>query len=149
MDSSSGDDWLGVPPLPSCAFSLRPDLPVQPNDALWHPLVLTHFDTLPPFVCVALARKNRRRMTLPEIAKAAGLSLRKVERIAPRLTWKTVRILDADRFASACGVDLINQAAARSYLARQRQVRQVFSHLTDRQLDQFIRLSEQRVKVAP
>lgn len=137
---------MDVPLLPQSCFSLRPDLPVQPNDAVWHPVVLKHFDNLPPFVCVALARKARRRMTLPEISKASGLSLRKVERIAPALSWKDVKIRDAEAFSQACGVDLVNQAAARYYLARQRKVRQVFSHLTDRQLDQFIRLSAVRAK---
>lgn len=107
-------------------------------------MVLKHFDKLPPFVCVALARKARRRMTLPEISKASGLSLRKVERIAPALSWRNVRVRDVEAFSAACGVDLINQAAARYYLARQRNAHQVFSHLTSRQLDQFIRLSQFR-----
>ena len=102
--------------------------------------MIPHLDTIPPFLCVALARKGRRRKTMVEISKDSGLNLRKVERIAARLSWGGVKLKDAAAFSKACGVDLICQAETRQYLRRQANVRNVLSHLDVRQLARFNQL---------
>jgi len=99
--------------------------------------MLDHLDQMPPFLCVAMARVGTRRKTLREIAIESGLTYRKVERIARRLTWASVRTTDAGAFAKACGVDLIRQSEAREYLARQRGQKHIFPHLNSAELAKF------------
>lgn len=99
--------------------------------------MLDHLDNLPPFLCVALARVGYRRKTLREIATESGLSYRKVERIGRRLSWSSVKVGDAHAFAKACGVDLICQAKAREYLARQRDQKYILPHLNSAELAKF------------
>lgn len=104
--------------------------------------MLAHLDKLPPFLCVALARVGYRRKTLREIAADSGLNYRKVERISRRLSWASVKVTDAHAFAAACGVDLICQTEAREYLARQRDQKHIFPHLSSAELAKFTAMME-------
>lgn len=99
--------------------------------------MISHLDTIPPFLCVAVARRGSRRKTLPEIASDSGLNLRKVERIASRLSWKNVKVADVAAFSKACGVDLICQGDVRQYLRRQSTGKSVLPHLSRAQLERF------------
>lgn len=101
------------------------------------------FNKLPPFICVAVARNGTHRKTLPEVATESGISLRKVERMAQMLSWNTIKYADICSFAKACGVDLVCQSETRKYLARQRTLKNVLSHLTSRQLDRFNELCKE------
>lgn len=101
------------------------------------------FNKLPPFICVAVARIGTQRMSLPEVSAESGISLRKVERIAQMLSWDSVKYKDVCSFAKACGVDLVCQSETRKYLARQRTLKNVLSHLTSRQLERFNELCEE------
>lgn len=99
--------------------------------------MISHLDTIPPFLCVAVARRGKRRKTLVEIAKDSGLSLRKVERIANRLSWRSVKVADVEALSKACGVDLICQSEVRQYLRRQSSCKSVLPHLDARPLARF------------
>jgi len=101
-------------------------------------VILDHVNSIPPFVCVAVARVGHRRKTLREISRDSGLSYRKVERIGRRLSWGSVKLSDADAFSRACGVNLLCQEDVRRYLKRQSGVKNVLSHLSKQELERFI-----------
>ncbi len=71
--------------------------------------LIEKLDRFPPSLVILVARKNRGRtaMTLSEIARASGLSLRQVKLMAHRATWRGSRLETVDALAQACGVDVL------------------------------------------
>jgi hypothetical protein len=57
-------------------------------------------------------------MLLREIADASGLPLGLVKRIANQSTWAGIKLDHAQRFAMACGVDLLRPRNKLFYLRR-------------------------------
>lgn len=55
-------------------------------------------------------------LTDVEIAKASGLSVPTVRRIASLKSWRTLKIDVAHRFAKACGHDLLRPRRSLQYL---------------------------------
>lgn len=77
-----------------------------------------HMDKIPPNLCRVLARNGRLAMTNQEISDASGLTLKRVGEISRLTTWAKVDVGQASAFASACGVNLVNQGQVRKYLMR-------------------------------
>ena len=78
-------------------------------------------DAMPPCIVRLVARKpghHGQRMSLHEIAKAAGLSYGTVLRLSLKKSWANVPPERIDRFARACGVDILRPSRARKYLRR-------------------------------
>ena len=71
--------------------------------------LIEKLDRFPPALVIVVARKNRGRtaMSLGEIARASGLSLRQVKIMAHRATWRGARMETIDSLAQACGVDVL------------------------------------------
>ena len=107
--------------------------------------LLAHIDSIPPYVCVALAKAGSRRMLFAEIADASGLTPRAVRRIACSLTWGRMRVEDVSAFARTCGVDLLFPSKTVTYLRRTIATGKPFKHLSERQRR---RLQELDVKAA-
>ena len=78
---------------------------------------LEDFDRLPPFLCVGLAN-GRRGITVKELTARSGLPYSRVRRIAQQMTWAQITIYEAQKFSSACGIDLGRQKADLRYLRR-------------------------------
>lgn len=78
-------------------------------------------DRLPPCIVRMVARKPNRhgqRMSLHEIAIASGLSYGAVLRLSVKKTWANVPPATIDRFARACGVDILKPGRTMKYLRR-------------------------------
>ncbi len=78
-------------------------------------------DELPPCIVRLVARRPNRhgqRMSLHEIARASGLSYGAVMRLSMKKTWANVPPATIDRFARACGVDILRPSRTRKYLRR-------------------------------
>lgn len=71
-------------------------------------MILRLANQIPPYVCRILARKanGQKPMSSAEIAERSGLSRAHVSKLSKAQTWSTVTMDVADRFATACGVDL-------------------------------------------
>lgn len=76
------------------------------------------FDTIPPCICRICARRKTRAKTLKEISSESRLSYRKTNWIARQATWAGIRLEDAQKFALACGVDLLRPRLKLFYLRR-------------------------------
>ena len=88
-----------------------------------HATYLECLDLIPPPYCRLLARnRNRggwhRMLTIPEIAKAAGLSWQRTAAIARRKSFATVTVEDADKFRRGCGITLQNEKRHMEFLVR-------------------------------
>jgi hypothetical protein len=102
----------------------------------------------PPFVCRVLARRtvveNGKRKVVPisseEIAVNAQIPHRRVLWISSQPNWFEVRVGDAIRFMSACGITNRNMWRNRWFLARSIGKAGGFAHL-----DQLPRVDRQRV----
>jgi hypothetical protein len=78
-------------------------------------MLLEHANQIPPFICRFIARKREqqgdRRPLVPlshrDIAQRAGLPRQSVADLSRRLSWEGVPLDVADRFAAACGVNLM------------------------------------------
>lgn len=66
-------------------------------------------ERLPPFVCRLLARSKNgwKPLSHSDIAKASGIARSTVAKLSSLTSWKGVAIDVADRFAAACGVNLL------------------------------------------
>lgn len=83
--------------------------------------VTERLDRVPPFLCRMVARDKAhrgRRLSLVEISIASGLSYGAVRRLSHKRTWANVPPCIIDRFASACGVDLLHLKRTIFYLKR-------------------------------
>lgn len=71
--------------------------------------LLDKINRLPPFVCRLMARKQDgwKPLTIDDIAKASGIPRSTVHELSSRNSWNGVAVDIADRFAAACGVDLL------------------------------------------
>ncbi|HYE32128.1 MAG TPA: hypothetical protein VEH27_11915 [Methylomirabilota bacterium] len=90
--------------------------------------LIARLDKFPPVLCRLAARKNngRRALTNEEIAKAAGLSKKCVDRLSVKATWSGVDVETASKFAAGCGVDLLHPRRQKDFLRRRKK-----SHFED------------------
>ena len=80
--------------------------------------LILKLDKLPPNLVRLIARDGRRALSNRDIANKSGLTLKRVGQISRMETWASLQVAEANAFAEACGVDLINQAKTRKYLMR-------------------------------
>jgi len=120
-----------------------------PND------FLSFLDATPPFFVVAVAHTCRakpkangrcgglqRRLTLPEMVAASGLSKRTFERISSRISWHGVKAGAIAAFCRGCRFDFLHQTAVRHYLrSTSKRPDTMWSHLTPMQRKRFNLLS--------
>lgn len=104
--------------------------------------VLEHFDTLRPHEVRLLARRRGRRITNKQIAKASGLSLAMISRISRKPSWKTIPVGIAQRFAEACGHDLLRPRRNLQYIARFIRTGRGFKHMTEREQTKLVLIAE-------
>lgn len=88
-----------------------------------HTTYLEMIDQIPPAYCRLVAREKKRGgwhmiLTIPEIARAAGLSWQKTAAIARRRSFATVTVEDADKFRRGCGINLQNEKRQMEFLKR-------------------------------
>lgn len=80
--------------------------------------LLQHLDQIPPCIARLCARKKAKAKSLREIAKDSGLSYQMANWIALQPTWANVKVEDALRFATGCGLDLLRPRKKLFYLRR-------------------------------
>ena len=80
--------------------------------------LILKLDKLPPNLVRLIARDGRKALSNREISNKSGLTLKRVGQISKMNTWSNLQVSEANAFAEACGVDLINQAKTRKYLMR-------------------------------
>lgn len=80
--------------------------------------ITTKADKCPPFLVRMCARKKKGHAPLShsDIAELSGIPRSTVATISKLKTWKTVSFDVADRFSSACGVDLADPREAFKWL---------------------------------
>lgn len=87
-----------------------------------HTTYLECIDQIPPAYCRLVAREKHgglpRLLTIPEIARAAGLTWQKTAAIARRKSFATVTVQDADKFRRGCGITIQNEKRHMEFLAR-------------------------------
>ena len=68
-------------------------------------------------MCRVMARKNNGRQVLShrDIAIASGISRSYVAKISTRNTWSGIRVDFIERFANACGVDVLKPSKVKQY----------------------------------
>lgn len=83
-------------------------------------LLFTVAERFPPRLCRFVARKanGRRAMSHRDIAHASGLSIGCVAKLSLKSSWKGVDIDIVERFATACGVNLLSPFEANKYLTQ-------------------------------
>lgn len=104
--------------------------------------LLEQCNSVPPFVCYALARRKdvrKTRFTPVEIASRAGMSKRTFFRIAVMLSWDRVKLSDVEKFTQACGVSLLRQNQQRQYLRLTLKYKRPMAHLSPQQYKNFLR----------
>lgn len=104
------------------------------------PSVVTHFDVLRPCDVRLLARRNGKRITTAEIARRAKLSIPTVNLYAKARSWKGIKIGQAERFARACGHDLLRPRRNLQYLMRFIKTGRGLAHLTKRERIRFSKI---------
>lgn len=104
-------------------------------------------DRFPPCLCRLLARRGNGLMSSSELARRSGLSKSYVAHLSLQPTWGPVPIETAEKFAAACGVNLLAQKRARRYL-KVRNWGFLVRHLDTRQRGMFERLLE-RIATCP
>lgn len=77
-------------------------------------------DKFPPCLCRLVARQpgRYRRMTLLELSVVSGLSYGSVRRLSLKKTWANVPPEIIDKFAGACGVDILHTKRKVFYVKR-------------------------------
>jgi len=103
---------------------------------------LEQANELPPRLCFAIARQNRRAITQLEIAEATQWSLKKVARLCNLDSWATVTVADMDKFRAACQIDRRSERRHRFFVRRSlTSAINGFNHLRKpgRRLPKFIR----------
>jgi ribulose 1,5-bisphosphate carboxylase large subunit-like protein len=100
--------------------------------------LLETLNRITPRYCRLYARKlnGRRPLSHAEIAKLANISKAYVAELSFRDSWKGVSVDVADRFARACGVDLLHPGPAVEYLQQSKMAHVLNSSRGDRQTDQ-------------
>lgn len=76
--------------------------------------LLERLDQFPPSVCRLRACKTSTRA----LAAKAGLKRSTVDKIAKQATWAGIAVDVADKFARACGIDLLATKRAKETLKR-------------------------------
>ena len=80
--------------------------------------LIKKLDKLPPNLVRVIARDGRVALSNKDIADRSGIGVKRVGQISKMTTWRNLQISEAAAFASACGVDLVNQSKTRKYLMR-------------------------------
>lgn len=91
--------------------------------------VLEHINKIPPFLCIAMARKGTKPIPQKKIAELAKLSMATISRMSVQLKWDEHRAQDINAVANACGVNLYNQRNEWLYLKKTMKAKMPFSHL--------------------
>ena len=73
---------------------------------------------LPPNLVRVLARSGTLSLSNKDISRKSGLTPKRVGQISRLTCWGSCTVSEANAFASACGVDLVNQSQTRKYLMR-------------------------------
>lgn len=76
---------------------------------------------IPPFLCRVVARKFHGNdgwtaMSVRELSARSGLSRFKVQEISGFRKWDNVSVSDAEKFARACGVNLLQPGSHKKWL---------------------------------
>lgn len=99
------------------------------------PTLLESLDEMSPKLTRFIARRGwRKPFTNEEIAKASGLTAKRVSRISCLETWASLTVSEVDAFRSACGVTPLNIKWHRAYLRRalNGNTKQPLAHLDER-----------------
>lgn len=83
-------------------------------------MILEQANQIPPFLCRVIARRKNgwTLKSIREIAELSGIPKSKVALIAVMKTWDDVTLSQADAFARACGVDLMNPKPHKNWLVK-------------------------------
>lgn len=98
---------------------------------------LEKLDQFPPFLCYAHARiRSHRgitlRLSLSQLATAAGMSESEFLRIAYKTSWATVSNQDTERFCLACSIDIFGgMTKEREFFKRQMERTRPYDYLRD------------------
>lgn len=110
-------------------------------------MILKKLDRLPPFLVRLLARKKnqwRHPLSTTEIAELSGLPRSTVAKIATMKSWDKIPVGVADRFSTACNVNLMTPGF---YFKELRSSKFKFAHLrngTPNQRAFFARLMDSK-----
>lgn len=80
-----------------------------------------HLDNIPPCLCRIAARDPKRigrRLSIMELSAKSGLSYGATRRLSLKKTWGNTPPVIIDKFAGACGVDLLHPKRTIEYLKR-------------------------------
>jgi hypothetical protein len=80
--------------------------------------LLELIDRLNPKRCRLIARVGKRAMSSREIADRSGLTVRHIERLSVRETWRGVDIEVIEAFRTGCGITIANENRMIRYLIR-------------------------------
>lgn len=108
--------------------------------------LLQRLDRLPPFLVLAMARRQRQALSRAEISKASGVSVRQLVRLGMRRTWAGVQVGVMVSVAEACGVNLHQQKRALAFLKETlRNPLRPLSHLSPQRLVWIERLARDAI----
>ena len=103
--------------------------------------LIEELNEFPPILCRILARRNRRAMTVSDIATMAGMSIGKAGACLMRKTWAEISVRDASALMWACGVTRGTRFRMREYLKRNANRAHPFRHMARLPRDQMRRIS--------
>lgn len=85
---------------------------------------LDKLNALPPCWCRYVARtaNGRRGLTTVELANASGLAETTVKELTYRVEWDSVTNFVTEKFASACGVNLLAARKHRDFFKRRKMI---------------------------
>lgn len=108
--------------------------------------ILRHVNRIPPFLCIALAERNLRKMPRARMAELCDVSLSYIDRLAKAVTWERVPIGIISKLTAACSVDIMNQARILDYLDKTRRTTTPFKHLPRRRYDEVCEIGDRWIR---
>ena len=86
--------------------------------------LIEKLDRMPPFLCRLMARRNGRSPSNKELSAESGIPLTTLRRICEKKSWEDVPVGLAQKFSTACGVDLLRQTRSLEFFKRRK-----FAHI--------------------
>ena len=86
--------------------------------------LIEKLDRMPPFLCRLMARRNGRSPSNKELSAESGIPLTTLRRISEKKSWEYLPVGLAQKFSTACGVDLLRQTRSLEYFKRRK-----FAHI--------------------
>ncbi len=75
---------------------------------------------IPPFLCFAMAKDGRHKLSIRDVSKRSGLTIYTVRMMVRSKSWDRFPIADIDRFRAACGITLRKESRTMADLRRMR-----------------------------